>query len=102
MAVIKKFANKFEHVGLDECFIEITEVTGSDFGKAKELVRELKTNIKKETGLTCSIGIASNKLLAKIAYDFQKPNGFTVIMPEQTIDFISKCDVNNIPGIGNK
>ena len=90
MAVIKQFADKFEHVGVDECFIEITEVTGSDFGEAKELARELKNSIKKETGLTCSIGIASNKLLAKIASDFQKPDGLTVIMPEQVTDFISK------------
>jgi len=102
MAVIKQFADKFEHVGVDECFIEITEVTGSDFGEAKELARELKNSIKKETGLTCSIGIASNKLLAKIASNFQKPDGLTVILPEQVTDFISKCDLNKIPGIGNK
>jgi DNA polymerase IV (DinB-like DNA polymerase) len=102
MAVIKQFADKFEHIGVDECFIEITEVTGSDFGEAKELARELKNSIKKETGLTCSIGIASNKLLAKIASNFQKPDGLTVILPEQVTDFISKCDLNKIPGIGNK
>ncbi|MGA8913843.1 MAG: DNA polymerase IV, partial [Nitrososphaeraceae archaeon] len=102
MAVIKQFADKFEHVGVDECFIEITEVTGSDFGEAKELARELKNSIKKETRLTCSIGIASNKLLAKIASNFQKPDGLTVILPEQVTDFISKCDLNKIPGIGNK
>ena len=59
MAGTKQFADKFEHVVVDERFIEITEVAGSDFGEAKELARELKNSIKKETGLTCSIQISS-------------------------------------------
>lgn len=102
MSVTKKFADKFEYIGLDECFIEVTERTGSNFGEAKKLAQQLKDNIKKETQLTCSIGIASNKLLAKIASDFQKPNGLTMVLPEQVVNFLSESDINKIPGIGHK
>ena len=102
MSVTKKFADKFEYIGLDECFIEVTERTGSNFGEAKKLAQQLKDSIKKETQLTCSIGIASNKLLAKIASDFQKPNGLTMVLPEQVVNFLSESDINKIPGIGHK
>ena len=102
MSVTKKFADKFEYIGLDECFIEVTERTGSNFGEAKKLAQQLKDSVKKETQLTCSIGIASNKLLAKIASDFQKPNGLTMVLPEQVVNFLSESDINKIPGIGHK
>src|SRR5919108_1468053 len=83
---------KFEYIGLDECFVEVTEKVESDFMKAKELATNLKKHIRKETGLTCSLGIAPNKLIAKIASDFQKPDGMTVVLPTEAKNFISKCD----------
>ena len=93
---------KFEYIGLDECFVEVTEKVDFDFAKAKELANNLKKQIRKETGLTCSMGIAPNKLIAKIASDFQKPDGMTIIEPEEAKNFISKCNVDKIPGIGPK
>jgi DNA polymerase IV (DinB-like DNA polymerase) len=102
MSVIKRLAEKFEYVGLDECFIDMTQMTKSNFIEAKRFAEQLKKNIMKETGLTCSIGVASNKLLAKIASDLHKPDGLTIITPENPIKFISKYDVEKIPGIGPK
>jgi DNA polymerase IV (archaeal DinB-like DNA polymerase) len=102
MSVIKRFAEKFEYVGLDECFIDITQTSKSNFTEAKKFAELLKNNIREETGLTCSIGVASNKLLAKIASDLQKPDGLTIVRPENAIKFISKYDVIKIPGIGPK
>jgi DNA polymerase IV (archaeal DinB-like DNA polymerase) len=96
-----KYVN-FEYIGLDECFIEVTDKVGSDFMKAKELARNLKKHIKKEIGLTCSLGIAPNKLIAKIASDFHKPDGMTMVQVAEARNFISKCDVDKIPGIGPK
>src|ERR671923_137127 len=92
----------FEYIGLDECFVEVTEKVESDFMKAKELATNLKKHIRKETGLTCSLGIAPNKLIAKIASDFQKPDGMTVVNPAETKNFISTCHIDKIPGIGPK
>jgi DNA polymerase IV (archaeal DinB-like DNA polymerase) len=96
-----KYAN-FEYIGLDECFIEVTDNVGSDFMKAKELATILKKHIRKEIGLTCSLGIAPNKLIAKIASDFHKPDGMTMVQVAEARNFISKCDVDKIPGIGPK
>jgi DNA polymerase IV (archaeal DinB-like DNA polymerase) len=93
---------KFEYIGLDECFIEVTDKVGSDFMKAKELASILQKQIRKEIGLTCSIGIAPNKLIAKIASDFHKPDGMTMVKPAEARKFMSKCDVDKIPGIGTK
>jgi DNA polymerase IV (DinB-like DNA polymerase) len=93
---------KFEYIGLDECFVEVTEKADFDFMRAKELANNLKEQIRKETGLTCSMGIASNKLIAKMASDFQKPDGMTIVKPDEAKSFVSKCNVDKIPGIGPK
>jgi DNA polymerase IV (archaeal DinB-like DNA polymerase) len=93
---------KFEYIGLDECFVEVKQKVDFDFAKAKELANNLKKQIRKETGLTCSMGIAPNKLIAKIASDFQKPDGMTIVEPEEAKNFISNCNVDKIPGIGPK
>jgi DNA polymerase IV (DinB-like DNA polymerase) len=93
---------KFEYIGLDECFVEVTEKADFDFAKAKELANNLKKQIRKETQLTCSIGIAPNKMIAKIGSDFQKPDGMTIVEPDQAKNFISNCNVDKIPGIGPK
>jgi DNA polymerase IV (archaeal DinB-like DNA polymerase) len=93
---------KFEYIGLDECFVEVTEKADFDFAKTKELANNLKKQIRKETRLTCSIGIAPNKMIAKIASDFQKPDGMTIVEPDEAKNFISKCNVDKIPGIGPK
>lgn len=93
---------KFEYIGLDECFVEVTEKADFDFMRAKELANNLKKQLRKETGLTCSMGIASNKLIAKMASDFQKPDGMTIVKPDEAKSFVSKCNVDKIPGIGPK
>ena len=94
--------SKFEYIGLDECFVEVTEKADFDFAKAKELEKNLKKQIRKETRLTCSIGIAPNKMIANIASDFQKPDGMTIVEPDEAKNFISNCNVDKIPGIGPK
>jgi DNA polymerase IV (archaeal DinB-like DNA polymerase) len=93
---------KFEYIGLDECFVEVTEKANFDFMRAKELANNLKKQLRKEIGLTCSMGIASNKLIAKMASDFQKPDGMTIVKPDEAKSFVSKCNVDKIPGIGPK
>ena len=93
---------KFEYIGVDECFLEVTDRVAGDYIKAKELAISLKKQIRKETGLTCSVGIAPNKLIAKIASDFHKPDGMTMVQPAEAKNFIAKCDVEKIPRVGPK
>ncbi len=100
MDIIKRYADKFEYVGDDEAYLDISSI--KDFDKAKEIALSIKNEVKEKVGLSISIGIAPNKLLAKIASDYQKPNGLTTVKPEQVQEFIESMDVDKIIGIGRK
>jgi DNA polymerase IV (DinB-like DNA polymerase) len=102
MQIVRKYGDKFEHGGIDEAFIEVTEKLGHDFGRAKELATTVKQEVNKELGLTCSIGIAPNKLIAKIASDFQKPDGLTLVKPEDVKAFLTHLSVGKILRVGKK
>lgn len=102
MNIIKSHANKFELVGVDEAYIDVSKKVDCDFNKAEELAKEIKKKLVDELKLSCSIGIAPNKLIAKIASDFQKPDGLTIVKPEEVQSFLSNLPVNKIVGIGKK
>lgn len=99
MSVIDSYADRFEHVGIDECYLE---VSAANFEEARGVARDIKDDIKKQTQLTCSIGVAPNKMLAKIASDMDKPDGLTVISPERIAELLAGMDADRIPGIGPK
>jgi DNA polymerase IV (archaeal DinB-like DNA polymerase) len=101
MSIISSYADRFEHIGIDECYINVSERAGS-FEAAKNLAQEIKSDVKNKTQLTCSIGVAPNKLLAKIASDLHKPDGLTVIELSNAVTSIAGMDVGKIPGIGPK
>ncbi|MGD9085973.1 MAG: DNA polymerase IV, partial [Desulfobacterales bacterium] len=67
-----------------------------------EIAREIKRRIYESVHLTCSIGVAPNKFLAKIASDLEKPDGLTLIMPEQVPQFIESLPIKKVPGVGKK
>ena len=77
MAVLEEGVDAFEEASIDEAYLDVSSI--GSFGKAEAYARILKANILKAEGLTCSIGIGSNKLIAKIASDFRKPDGLTVV-----------------------
>ncbi|KKW11314.1 MAG: Nucleotidyltransferase/DNA polymerase involved in DNA repair [Parcubacteria group bacterium GW2011_GWA2_49_9] len=89
-----------EQVSVDECYFDLS-FAGS-FGKAEKIAEKIKKNILKKEKLSSSIGIGPNKLIAKIASDFQKPNGLTVILPEEVLKFLEPLSVRKIPGVGPK
>jgi DNA polymerase IV (DinB-like DNA polymerase) len=101
MSVIGTYADRFEHVGIDECYLDVSERAGS-FEEARCLAQEIKNDVKKQTQLSCSIGVAPNKMLAKIASDLHKPGGVTVIQPGRAAESIAGMDAARIPGIGPK
>jgi DNA polymerase IV (DinB-like DNA polymerase) len=98
---IRKFADKFEQVSVDEAYLD---VTGSceRYGGPIDLAKRIKAELKESEGLTCSIGIASNKSVAKIASDFQKPDGLTYVDAEHVKEFLAPLPVSKISGIGKK
>jgi DNA polymerase IV (DinB-like DNA polymerase) len=102
MSIIQNYGELFEQVSVDECYVDFTKTTNSDFDDAKIFAVSLQKNIKDQIKLTCSIGVGPNKLIAKIASGINKPNGITVVRQEDAKQFISKCKIEDIPGVGPK
>ncbi|MBF0297437.1 MAG: DNA polymerase IV [Oligoflexia bacterium] len=97
--IFERFTNKIEPLSLDEAFLD---VTGSSIlkGSASLIAAEIRRLIFSERKLTASAGIAPNKFLAKVASDWNKPNGQYVINPSMIENFIKELPVEKIPGVG--
>lgn len=108
MKILAENADAFEPASVDEAYLEwkfqnTNSKSQTDPWKiAEERAKTLKKEILDQEGLTCSAGIGPNKLVAKIASDFQKPNGLTVVRPEDVKEFIAPMPVRAIPGVGPK
>lgn len=102
MRIIENYGELFEQVSVDECYVDFTKITNSDFDDAKIFASSLQKNIKDQINLTCSIGVGPSKLISKIASGFKKPNGITVVTPKDAKNFISICKIEDIPGVGPK
>lgn len=101
MAILHDFTPLVEVFSIDEAFLD---VTGSLrlFGGAERISCLIKEEIRQRFGLTCSIGIAPNKLLAKLASEMQKPDGLTVIRPEEVGRILERVPIRDLCGIGAK
>ena len=88
-----------EQASVDEAYADVSG-TSRALGPPEELARRLKAAILDRTGLTCSVGIAPNKFLAKIASDWNKPDGLTVIRPADVPAFLEDLPLGKIPGVG--
>lgn len=102
MKIIQNYGDLFEQVSVDECYVDFTKITNSDFDDAKIFATSLQKNIKEQINLTCSIGVGPNKLISKIASGVDKPNGITVVSQDDAKNFISNCKIEDIPGVGPK
>lgn len=102
MKILKGFADEFEQVGIDEAFLDVSKRTQTDFRNGEELARKIKSELFNQEKLTCSVGVGPNKLIAKIAADEKKPDGLTVISPNQVAGFLDPLPVNRMLGVGTK
>ena len=102
MRIIENYGELFEQVSVDECYVDFTKITNSDFDDAKIFANSLQKNIKDQINMTCSIGVGPNKLISKIASGINKPNGITVVSRQDAKNFISNCKIEDIPGVGPK
>ena len=91
-----------ENRGIDEVYIDFTDVPGGQRESGLSLARLIQSSITQATGLTCSIGVAPNKLLAKMASEFKKPNGISIVQPEDLQSRIWPLPCRKINGIGPK
>jgi DNA polymerase-4 len=101
-AVIREIAPLVEDRGVDEVYIDFTEVPGGQREGGRVLARLIQKAIFDATGLTCSIGVAPNKLIAKMASEFNKPNGISIVYDEDVRTRIWPLAVRKINGIGPK
>jgi DNA polymerase-4 len=100
-AILREYTPVVEGLSLDEAFLD---VTGSDslFGGALAIATTIKARIRETTGLTASVGVAPNKLLAKIASDLKKPDGLVEITPGDAANVLGPLPIARLAGIGKK
>jgi DNA polymerase IV (DinB-like DNA polymerase) len=101
MDIARKYAEKFEQWGIDEAFLDVTSKV-KDYPKAEALAKQIKREISEKEQLTCSIGIGPNKLTAKIASDFQKPDGLTIVKEGEVERFLEPLPVRKLLWVGRK
>jgi DNA polymerase-4 len=100
--VITEIAPVMEDRGVDEVYIDFTDVPGGQREGGRVLARLIQKSILEATGLTCSIGVAPNKLIAKMASEFNKPKGISIVLPEDLRALIWPLPCRKINGIGPK
>jgi len=101
MAVFREVTPLVEPLSLDEAFLDATEQVGT-FGGPESVGRHLKAEVRKRTGLTLSVGIGANKLVAKVASDMEKPDGLVIVPPGGEAAFLAPLKVRALWGVGPK
>ena len=96
--ILREYTQLVEPLSLDEAYLDVSDHPGAGW----EIARQIRSRILETTGLTASAGIAPNKLLAKIASDWRKPDGQFAIVPDQVPSFMKRLPVGRIWGIGPK
>jgi DNA polymerase IV len=97
MDMLHRYSDTVEVMGLDEAYLDLSESAAP-----RACARRIKHDVKQELGLTCSVGLAPNKLLAKIASDLDKPDGFRVLLREELLAAVGDRPASLIPGVGPK
>ena len=107
MSLIRGFSGIVEQVSIDEAYLDVTQEVANAVasGKSKDgainnLVASIKSSVKQHENITCSVGVANSKIVAKIATDIQKPDGMTKVDPDNVRAFLAPLPVGKIPGVG--
>jgi len=102
MQALRGYADNFEQMGIDEAYLDVTQKVHGSFEAARDLAQKMKNDVKRQVGIAFSVGVGPNKLVAKIAADSQKPDGLTIVKPEEIKRFLSPLPVNRLVGVGRK
>jgi nucleotidyltransferase/DNA polymerase involved in DNA repair len=101
MAILHRFTDLVEPLSIDEAFLDVTG-SRAVFGDGEVIARKIKDAIRSETRLTASVGVAPNKLIAKIASDMRKPDGLVVVAPGSEAPFLAPLPITRLWGVGPK
>jgi len=102
MQTLKSYADMFEQVGIDEAYLDVTQKVHANYDVAIELAQQVKVEARKRRNISFSVGIGPNKIVAKIACDVQKPDGLTVVRPNEVAFFLQPLPVDRLLGVGRK
>ncbi|MGH8151679.1 MAG: DNA polymerase IV [Rhodanobacteraceae bacterium] len=97
--IFARYTDVIEPLSLDEAYLDVTANTPG-LPSATAVAQSIRAAIRVETGLTASAGVASNKFLAKLASDYHKPDGLTVVSPGRALRFLAPLPVERLPGVG--
>ncbi|MCC6503811.1 MAG: DNA polymerase IV [Alphaproteobacteria bacterium ADurb.BinA280] len=98
-AIFQRHTDLIEPLSLDEAYLDVSD-NRQNLPSATAVAQAIRSEIRDETGLTASAGVAENKFLAKIASDWRKPDGLFVIRPEHAMEFLTPLPVGRLPGVG--
>lgn len=102
VAMMLDYTPLVEVFSIDEAFLDVTNSLKYIYGAPERIAYSIKARIKESFGITCSIGIAPNKLLAKLAGEMQKPDGLTIIRPEEIERLMEKLPIRDLCGVGKR
>ena len=102
MFSLRSYSDIFEQVGIDEAYLDISVRVNGNFKSGYALAEKIKSEVKKKVGISFSVGLGPNKLIAKIASEINKPDGLTVVEPQNVTSFLEPLPVLSIPGVGKK
>jgi DNA polymerase IV (archaeal DinB-like DNA polymerase) len=102
MAIFRTYASALEQVSVDEAYLDVAEKVEGSFEKAHDYALKIKADVKAQVGISFTIGVGPNKLVAKIACDSQKPDGLTIVKPEEAQAFLAPLAVDRLLGVGKK
>lgn len=97
--IFRRFTTVIQQVSIDEAYLDVSDHI-EPWGSATSVAKKIKLQVKQERGLTVSVGVAPNRLIAKIASDFDKPDGLTVVKPGRVQAFLDPLSVRSLPGVG--
>lgn len=101
MRILRGFADRFEQLSIDEAFLDVSS-EAEQYGSAEPVAKEVKLAVWKHAGLTCSVGVAPSRVVAKIASEQCKPNGLLIVEPCEVDGFLAPLPVSKVPGVGKR
>jgi len=101
MNILRAYSSKIEQWGIDEAFLDVTS-KAKNYAEAEHLAQQIKRDIREKQRLTCSIGVGPNKLVSKIASDYKKPDGLTIVKDQEAEAFLAGLPVRKLLWVGRK
>jgi DNA polymerase IV (DinB-like DNA polymerase) len=102
MQIFRGYTSSIEQVSVDEAYLDVTEQVAGSFEKARDYALKIKADVKAQVGISFTIGVGPNKLVAKIACDSKKPDGLTIVKPDEAEAFLTPLPVDRLLGVGKK